>query len=75
MLESKEAQLDSWKEIIHAARAKGEIDSPMSDEQIANMFISSSGGVEMYNIFKGSSDNVGKSLLNLWDGFYKALKS
>ena len=53
---------------------KGEINSPMSDEQIANMFINSSGGVEMQGIFKGSSEDIGKTLLNLWDSFYEELK-
>lgn len=71
---SKEVQLNSWKNIIHAARQKGEIDSSMSDEQIANMFINSSSGVEMHSIFKGISEDVGNILLNLWDSFYEELK-
>jgi AcrR family transcriptional regulator len=73
--ESRKVQLNSWKEIIHAARNNGEIESPMSDEQIANMFINSSGGVEIFSIFKGSSEDIGKTLLNLWDGFYEELKA
>lgn len=73
--ESKDVQLNSWKKIIHASREKGEIDSPMSDEQIANMFINSSSGVEMHSIFKGNSEDIGKTLLNLWDSFYEELKS
>ncbi|HYF83585.1 MAG TPA: TetR/AcrR family transcriptional regulator [Clostridia bacterium] len=75
LLESKQVQLDAWKEIIHAARSRGEIESSMSDEQIANMFINSSGGIEMNNIFKGSSEDIGISLVNLWDSFYKQLKA
>jgi hypothetical protein len=73
--ESRKVQLDSWSEIIHAAREKGEIESPMSDEQIANMFINTSGGVEMNSIFKGSSEDVGKTLLSLWGSFYEELKA
>lgn len=73
--ESKRIQLNSWKSIIQTARSKGEIESPMDDEQIANMFINSSGGVEMNSIFKGSSDDIGKTLLILWDSFYKGLKA
>lgn len=49
MQESKQVQLSSWKNIIYLAREKGEIDSPMSGGQIANMFINSSSGVEMQN--------------------------
>jgi len=73
--ESKEFQLSSWKNIIRAAREKGEIDSPMSDEQIASMFINSSSGVEMQSIFRGSSEDIGKTLLSLWDSFYQELKA
>lgn len=75
LLESKQVQLNAWKEIIHDARAKGEIESPMSDEQIAYMFINSSGGIEMSSIFKGSSEDIGSSLVELWDSFYKQLKA
>jgi TetR/AcrR family transcriptional regulator, transcriptional repressor for nem operon len=39
------------------------------------MFINSSGGVEMNSIFKGSSEDIGISLVNLWDSFYKQLKA
>ena len=47
----------------------------MNDEQIANMFINSSGGVEMNSIFEGSSEDIGRNLLNLWDSFYMGLKA
>lgn len=50
--ESREVQLNSWKNIIHAAREKGEIDSIICDEQIANMFINPSSGVEMHSILE-----------------------
>lgn len=73
--ESKKVQLNSWKAIITVARNKGEIKSPMTDEEIANMFINSSGGVEMNSIFIGNSEDVGKNLINVWDSFYKVLKA
>jgi AcrR family transcriptional regulator len=72
---SKEVQLSSWKNIIQTAREKGEIYSPMSDEQIANMFINSSSGVEMQSIFRGNSEDIGKTLLSLWDSFYQEIKN
>lgn len=71
----KRAQLKAWEEIIHAARSRGEIKSPMSDEQIANIFINSSGGVEINSVYEGDSDEIDKNLLSLWDGFYMAIKS
>lgn len=75
LLESKQVQLNAWKEIIRDARANGEIESPMSDEQIVNMFINSSGGVEMNSIFMGNYEDIGKAVLNLWNGFYEGIKS
>jgi TetR/AcrR family transcriptional regulator, transcriptional repressor for nem operon len=72
---SKQVQLSAWKEIIRASRNNGEINSPMSDEQIANMFINSSGGIEMNTIFQGSSEDIGTTLLTLWDSFYGELKA
>lgn len=46
----------------------------MSDEQIAYVFVNSSGGIEMNSIFKGCSDDIGLRLVELWDSFYKQLK-
>jgi AcrR family transcriptional regulator len=75
LLLSKQVQLQAWREVIHAARERGEIKSSMSDEQIANIFINSSGGVEINSVYEGRSEDIGRDLLNLWDGFYKAIKS
>ena len=75
LLLSKQVQLKAWKDTIQAARTRGEISSPMSDEQIASIFISSSGGIEINSVYEGGSEEIDKNLLNLWDGFYKAIKS
>lgn len=47
----------------------------MSDEQIANMCLNSSSGVEMHSVFRGNSEDIGKTLLSLWDSFYLELKT
>lgn len=75
LLLSRQMQQKAWLDIIRQARDQGEIASPMSDEQIAGMFMSSSGGVEMYSIYDGSSKEMSMKLMDLWDGFYKGLKS
>lgn len=73
-VESLEVQLKVWKEVIHAAKTKEEIRSPMKDEQIAKMFIYSS-GLGIYNIFtNGNSEDTKDTLLDLWDSFYEELK-
>jgi hypothetical protein len=38
------------------------------------MFINSSGGVEMYGGFDNGKEDIGRTLLKLWDGFYEELK-
>ncbi len=72
--EAKRMQLESWIGVVRISRSNGEIESPMSDEQIANMFINSSGGVEMYSGFENGKEDTGRTLLKLWDGFYEELK-
>ena len=51
LLESQKIELKSWQHIVSTAREKGEIISPMDDEQIANMFVFSADGVGMHSIF------------------------
>ncbi|MDV4151303.1 TetR/AcrR family transcriptional regulator [Clostridium sp. AL.422] len=71
---SKQLQYNAWVEVISLARERGEIKSPMSNEQIANMFINSSGGIEIYSVYESNGDEIGRKLLDLWDDFYKTLK-
>lgn len=76
LIEFLEKELTFWIEIVHTARNKGEIESTMSDEEIARMFIYSSNGVGFYNFtFKGTSSNIQNTLLKMWDSFYEELKA
>lgn len=74
-LEFSQLELKAWKEIVHTARTKGEIKSPMNDEQIANMFIYTTDGLGMSNIMKSKNEDTRESLLALWDSFYEELKA
>lgn len=42
--EIKDTEEMRWLNVVKAARESGEIDTPMDDEQIARMFLSSSSG-------------------------------
>ena len=76
MYEYQQIQLNFWTNIISSARADGEINSSMNDEQIAEMFIHSSDGAVMYNIFINSSNEETRQyLLGIWDSFYEVLKN
>ncbi|MGA2141990.1 MAG: TetR/AcrR family transcriptional regulator [Brevinematales bacterium] len=64
----------SWVEIIKTSRDKGEIKSPMSDEQIADVFISTGDSLGMRGIVIGGWIGLKESLIELWDAFYECLK-
>jgi len=68
--------LKIWIRVIQSAREKGEIDSVMTDEQIAWFFKFTMDGMGMKSEIEGitSADND-RELLALWDGFYKQIKS
>lgn len=71
--EIKNTEEDNWLKVVKEARENGEIDTPMGDEQIAKMFISSSTGVSMTE--SSADDSQRKSiLLDLWNAFYNGMK-
>lgn len=74
MLLSSEVELKAWESVIAAARKAGEIQSSMSNEQIANVFIHTNSGIGMNNMMIGRSDTTASSLLTLWDSFYDQIK-
>jgi AcrR family transcriptional regulator len=72
--ESIQNEKKSWKEIIEIAKEKGEINSPMSNEQIADIFIFTNDGHVVRRIFEGDRAKHEDRLLLLWDAFYAELK-
>jgi len=70
-------ELDIWKTSIKNARDKGEIKSPMSDEQIAQLFIFLGDGIALHNIMLGSNFEkkpITSLDLSLWDKLYEQIK-
>ncbi|MBN2424764.1 MAG: TetR/AcrR family transcriptional regulator [Calditrichaceae bacterium] len=64
---------DAWTKVIKMSRGKGEFISPMSDEQIARMFIYSNDGIGLHLLLDGDLETIDKEMLNLWNNFYKEL--
>lgn len=64
-----------WIRIIQAARARGEIASVMTDEQIAWFFLFTMDGMGIRSEMEGrpQADND-RELLALWDAFYAQIK-
>lgn len=71
--EEQKKELNAWTSVIKNARDKKEFCSPMSDEQIARMFIYSNDGIGLYLLLNGNFDNAHSEMLNLWDNFYKEI--
>lgn len=70
------AELDIWTEVIRSAREKGEIKSPMTDEQLAKTFIYLSDGVAMHEIMTGTEmKEMVNPFLSLWDKLYEQIKA
>jgi len=72
--ETQQKELDAWSAIVKIGREKGEFESPMSDEQIARMFIYSTDGIALYLLMNGNYENVENEMIKLWDNFYKEVK-
>lgn len=65
---------NAWTEVIKRARASGEISSPLTDEQIAQIFLYTSDGLTMNLTMESNTTDLDKRLASLWDNFYMTLK-
>ena len=72
--EAQKKELDAWTAVIKKSRINDEFSSPMSDEQIARIFIYSNGGIALHLLLIGDYDTLDYEILTLWDNFYKELK-
>ena len=68
-------EMNAWMEVIKNARASGEILSPLSDRQIAQIFLYTSDGLTMNLTMESDTSDLDKRLVSLWDNFYETLKS
>jgi len=73
--ESQDVELRAWKNIAGIARKKGEISSDMTDDQIANLFISVTDAVGIRVVMENAIDKMEEEILELWDGLYHQLKA
>jgi TetR/AcrR family transcriptional repressor of nem operon len=69
-----EKEMTAWIDAIRQARASGEIISPLTDKQIAQIFLFSSDGLTMNLTMESSTSDLDLRLASLWDNFYKTLK-
>ncbi len=68
-------ELTAWAEAVARGRASGELDTVMTDDQIACMFVYSNDGIGLHLIQEGRVKQLGPKMLELWDGFYNEIKA
>jgi TetR/AcrR family transcriptional regulator, transcriptional repressor for nem operon len=75
MIIKLDEEIAIWTEVIRDARANGEIKSVMTDNDIAQLFISLGDGIGMTMVMRGSSiEEMVVPFLNLWDKLYEQIK-
>jgi AcrR family transcriptional regulator len=75
LLKTFDDEIIAWTKMITIARRNNEFKSPMTDEQIARMFIYSSDGISLRLLFEGRLDFTHSEMLTLWDNFYEEIKN
>jgi TetR/AcrR family transcriptional regulator, transcriptional repressor for nem operon len=73
--EMHKIELGAWKKVIDLARKKGEIQSPMTDEQIAKIFVYMIDALSLHNVLDGYTIIIKDEIEQLFDNFYKQLKA
>lgn len=68
-------ELTAWAEAVARGRVSGELDTVMTDDQIACMFVYSNDGIGLHLIQEGRVKQLGPKMLELWDGFYNEIKA
>jgi AcrR family transcriptional regulator len=69
----KETQ--AWTDAIHKARSSGEISSPLTDMQIAQIFMFTSDGLTMNLTMESNTADLDRKLASLWDHFYETIRT
>lgn len=64
---------NAWILAIQKARRQDEISSPLTDEQIAQIFLFTSDGLTMNLTMERNTADLGDRLKSLWDNFYATL--
>ncbi|MDQ7816852.1 MAG: TetR/AcrR family transcriptional regulator [Melioribacteraceae bacterium] len=75
LMKSLKEELEAWTEVVKLARSRGEFTSPMTDEQIARMFIYSNDGISFRLLLEGKMDLMHSEMITLWDNFYEEIKN
>jgi AcrR family transcriptional regulator len=68
-------ELNEWTKMISIARKNNEFTSPMTDEQIARMFVYSNDGISLRLLLEGRLESMHSEMMTLWNNFYEEIKN
>ena len=51
------------------------VKSPMSNEQIARLFVYTNDGISLHLIMEGRVNELQNEMLEIWDSFYEEIKA
>lgn len=68
-------ELAKWEEVIVNARLKGEIETSMSDSQLAKLFIVINDGLAVKLIMQGRIDDLAGEMFTLYNAIYNLVKT
>ncbi|HVI45855.1 MAG TPA: TetR/AcrR family transcriptional regulator [Chitinophaga sp.] len=75
LFQQQKEEIKIWVSRVYQARLSGEIKSPLSDLQIAKMFIYMGDGVGISMIMEENTNKIKSELKSLWDGLYDSIKA
>jgi TetR/AcrR family transcriptional regulator, transcriptional repressor for nem operon len=75
MIKANQREFSAMKEAVVNARKSGEINSTMSDEQIAQIFLFITDGIGIRGILYGNVNSMVEDIKKFWSSFYATLKA
>jgi TetR/AcrR family transcriptional regulator, transcriptional repressor for nem operon len=75
MRSAVEKELTVWTEVVAHARETGEIESSMSNEDIARLFIRSGDGIGIHLFLHGGMQRMIDELRGLWTALYENIRT
>lgn len=70
------AEIETWRRIVENARRSGEINPPISDEEVAKLYVSAADGRAIMTMIKNVPiREIMEDVLNTWDSLYKMIKA
>lgn len=70
-----ENERNTWIEVISNAKKNSEISTPISDKQLAKMFIGVNDGLGMHLMLEGRFDDLQGEIFTLWNAIYNLIKT